>query len=50
MPANFLSIALGVGHKILLIISTPFSMFFLFPYFYIFLIFNFLFRACGMGK
>ena len=46
----FLSVVIGVGNKIVLIISTPFSMFFLFPYFHIFHHFHFLFRACGKGK
>ena len=43
----FLGIALGVGDKIVIIISTPFSMFFLSPYFHIFLIFHLLFSALG---
>ena len=45
----FLSIALCVGHKIVCIISTPFSIFSLFSYFHIFHIFHFLFRARGKG-
>ena len=37
-------------HDAVLIIATPFSMFFSFPYFHIFHIFHFLFRACGKRK